>query len=344
MEESFFKRKTLGLFVKTNGVLSKRFFAGKGFIVCLHRILPKLRHDAFWGVNGMAVSPEYLDWLIMYVRKEGFDWIGMNEVKSRLRDKNSKPFACMTLDDGWRDNLTYGLPVFEKHEVPFCIYVANCFPNGECLMWTEALTKLVEGAEQVAFTYKEQAFRFSTSTIQDKKEAYHKMRFFVLDADTFDEMNSRIAAIFGNLNSIPISEALRWGEVASLAKHKLCTIGAHTVHHVPLAKFTAVNALEEMKNSKLLIEEQIGQSVLHFAYPYGSRNECSYREFNLAKQAGFDTAVTGRPANLFAKNVLYDMAIPRYAIGEGTNEERLRYIMNGVLHFSMNGFKQIVTD
>lgn len=338
------KSKTLGLFVKTNGAVSRHFFAGKGFIVCLHRILPKKMHDLFWGENSMAVSPEYLEWMIKFVRSEGFEWISIDEVADRLFRPNSKPFACITLDDGWKDNLTYGFPVFQKYAVPFCIYVANCFPNATSLKWTETLTRLVETGGRVSFTYQGKSFLFTLSSRQDRKNAYHRIRLFVLDAATLEEMNNRIEAVFGGFSSIPLSEALSWGEVTGLAAHELCTIGAHTLHHVPLAKLSETEAFNEMHGSKLELEGKIKEAINHFAYPYGSKNECSNREFDLAAKAGFKMAVTGRPANVFSGNANHLMAIPRYAIGEATNEERLRYVMNGVLHFSLNGFKQIVTD
>lgn len=344
MSESFFKSKTLGLFVKTNGVISKHFFAGKGFIVCLHRILPKKMHDPFWGENSMAVSPEYLEWMIKFVRSEGFEWISVDEVAERLSRPKSKPFACITLDDGWKDNLTYGFPVFQKHGVPFCIYVANCFPNATSLKWTESLTRLVETGSRISFTYKGKSFLFTLSSQGEKKNAYNQIRLFVLDAGTLEEMNNRIGVIFEGFSSIPLSEALSWDEVIALAGHELCTIGAHTMHHVPLAKFSDEDVLYEMRESKAQLEDRIQKQVNHFAYPYGSKNECSNREFNLAAKAGFKMAVTGRPANVFSGNINNLMAVPRYAIGEATNEDRLRYITNGVLHFSLNGFKQIVTD
>ena len=39
---------------------------------------------------------------------------------------------------------------------------------------------------------------------------------------------------------------------------------------------------------------RIGRPVRHFAYPYGKATDAGSREFALAKECGFETAVTFR--------------------------------------------------
>ncbi len=341
------KEKTLGLFVKTNGRLSQPLFGGLGFIFCLHRVLPKQFHSKWSGENSMAVSPEYLEWLISFVRQQGFELISMDEVLERINGKPySKKFAAITLDDGWKDNLVYGTPVFEKHKVPYTIYVANCFPNGTAKMWAENLEEIVYTRREVVFKYGDTLISKQFANDADRREAFHKLRYFILEANTLNEFNARIEAVERSASFVDVNKgfALSWEEIVSLAQTSLCTIGAHTMNHLPLAKLPEGTALTEMSYSREEIEKNTGKPVVHFAYPYGSKNECSLREFALAQKAGYGLAVTGRAGNVFRANKSEVMAIPRYAIGEGTRQERLRYIMNGILHFSFNGFKRVVAD
>lgn len=341
------KEKTLGLFVKTNGRLSQPLFGGLGFIICLHRVLPKPLHSRWSGENSMAVSPEYLEWLINFVRQQGFELISIDEVLERINGKPSpKKFAAITLDDGWKDNLVYGTPVFEKHNVPYTIYVANCFANGTAKMWAENLEEIVYTRAEVAFKYGETAITKQFANDADRREAFHKLRYFILEANSLAEFNARIEAVEHSASFVDSNKdfALSWEEIKGLAQTELCTIGAHTMNHLPLAKLSEETALTEMSLSKQEIESKTGKAVAHFAYPYGSKNECSLREFDLAAKAGYSLAVTGRAGNVFTANEEQLMAVPRYAIGEGTREERLRYIMNGILHFSFNGFKRVVAD
>ena len=74
------------------------------------------------------------------------------------------------------------------------------------------------------------------------------------------------------------------------------TIGAHTCQHVHLTKVETETAKQEIKNSKIKLEEAIGHPVTLFAYPYGETNE---QVDALTREAGFDLAfATDRaPAN-----------------------------------------------
>ncbi len=337
---NFIYQKTLGAFVKSNGILSRPFFAGKGFIICLHRVLPASSADK----SGMSVSPEYLEWLLQSIRQFGFEIIAVNEVPERLKQHNSKPFAVITLDDGWKDNLEYAYPVFKKQQAPFTIYVTNCFPNKTAFNWAETLMQLVFAHTQIQFSYQAQEFAYSLHSSEARMNTYNTIRYFILDSKSVVVMNEKIEQVFKHYEQPPPCTALSWKEIQELSSDSLCTIGAHTQNHVPLAKFTAEDALQEMVHSKQELEANIQLPVQHFAYPFGSKNECSVREFELAAQAGFSMSVTGRQGNIFSGNATALHAIPRYPIGEATGAERLKFIADGTLHFSFNGFKKIVTD
>ena len=68
-------------------------------------------------------------------------------------------------------------------------------------------------------------------------------------------------------------------------------IGAHTMHHVDLTKVSAAVARSEIRFSKALLEQLIGQPVLDFAYPYGSWNPSIAA---MVAQAGFRDAAATR--------------------------------------------------
>ena len=53
-----------------------------------------------------------------------------------------------------------------------------------------------------------------------------------------------------------------------------------------------------MSSSKALLEQILGHTVEHFAYPFGTFNEADTREYELAYRCGFRTAVTTRPETI----------------------------------------------
>ncbi len=122
---------------------------------------------------------------------------------------------------------------------------------------------------------------------------------------------------------------LDWEALQALAAEPLCTIGAHTRTHPILATLASADAEAEIAGSKAAIEAKLGRPVQHFAYPVGDRAAAGQREFDLARVAGFDTAVTTRPGMLFAEHAAHVQALPRLSV-------------NG-WHQSLSAFRTLLT-
>jgi peptidoglycan/xylan/chitin deacetylase (PgdA/CDA1 family) len=134
--------------------------------------------------------------------------------------------------------------------------------------------------------------------------------------------------------------SLCWNEIIALSKEPLITIGAHTMNHISTKQQTAESVEHEMKASKKEIEEYIGKEVKHFAYPYGGEFDVSQRDLKLAQNAGFLTSTLNQPGNIFKRNRNQRHALARMPLGNTTDWERIAYYMNGIYHFSVNGFKK----
>ena len=60
----------------------------------------------------------------------------------------------------------------------------------------------------------------------------------------------------------------------------------------------------------------------HLAYPYGGPAACGAREFRLAAEVGFLTAVTTRNGNVFDAHAAGVTALPRRRLTEGPPDLR----------------------
>jgi peptidoglycan/xylan/chitin deacetylase (PgdA/CDA1 family) len=80
----------------------------------------------------------------------------------------------------------------------------------------------------------------------------------------------------------------------------------------------------------------------HLSYPYGDRAASAAREFELAAELGFKTAVTARPGVLFSAHGQRTTALPRIVV-DG-NYQRMRYIrvlLSGSATALWNGFRRV---
>jgi peptidoglycan/xylan/chitin deacetylase (PgdA/CDA1 family) len=75
--------------------------------------------------------------------------------------------------------------------------------------------------------------------------------------------------------NIPRLPLLSWSELGQLAAAGF-EIGAHTVTHRALTEIPRSEAAKEIVESKMAIEDRLGQAVQNFAYPFGlfSRSIC----------------------------------------------------------------------
>ena len=74
----------------------------------------------------------------------------------------------------------------------------------------------------------------------------------------------------------------------------------------------------------------LGKKPVDFAYPVGDKTSAGPREFNLASQLGFKTAVTTRPGVLFKAHRDHLMALPRISVnGDFAQHRYVKVLMSG---------------
>jgi peptidoglycan/xylan/chitin deacetylase (PgdA/CDA1 family) len=78
-------------------------------------------------------------------------------------------------------------------------------------------------------------------------------------------------------------------QLQQLVDSGLIEIGSHTLTHVNLATASAEQRLQELTESRAILQQQTGQSINSFAYPFGIYTQA---DVDAAKQAGYLTAVT----------------------------------------------------
>ncbi len=97
---------------------------------------------------------------------------------------------------------------------------------------------------------------------------------------------------------------LTWDQVRQLDHSGLITIGGHTLDHPNLASLSPDEQRHEIIDSKAGIEQEIGHSIRHFAYPYGDYNQTT---IDIVRQAGYVTAVTTQPGDYQTPSAPYTL-------------------------------------
>lgn len=87
---------------------------------------------------------------------------------------------------------------------------------------------------------------------------------------------------------------LTWDQIKEMQKSSLVSIGSHTLHHKYLTSLSTPEIQDEVANSKVELEQNLGASIPDFCYPYGNQNSLVVEA---VQKAGYKTAVTTSNGN-----------------------------------------------
>lgn len=334
------------LYFSGANVLMRPFVSGVGAILALHHVRPE-RPDGFQPNRLLEVTPEFLERVLRYLRRQRLDIVSLDEVCRRLVEADfSRRFVCITVDDGYRDTLQWAYPILKRHDAPFAVYIPTSFPDRLGELWWLALEAVVARNGRVTLMIEGKERGFDCDTVAAKRDLFDQLCRYVRSLPTEEQLRVFVRDLSGRYH-VDIMEfcnalCMNWNELATLAADPLVTIGAHTVNHVMLAKVPERMARSEMAMSRAVIEASLGQRPDHLSYPVGDKTSAGPREFKIAGELGFKTAVTTRPGVLFPEHREHLMALPRISLnGEHQQLRYVRVLLSGAATAMWNGFRKV---
>ena len=332
-EPSLMRTGLLALHALRGHRMAPRFLSGIGVIFMLHRVRPASTAP-FQPNRLLEVTPDFLEDTIRLVKRLGYDCVDLDEAARRMEAGDKKKFAVFTLDDGYRDNLTEALPVFERCETPFTVYLATDLPDGTAELWWVVLEEVIRKARQVTVDLNGKTEVIPAATTGEKKAAWQAI-YWTLRKRPENEMRAVIAGLAGRYGipsaSITQEAAMSWDELRSLASHPLARIEAHTAGHFALSGLSEAAARAEIERGLARHEAELGRRPTHFSYPYGDHGSADERDFRLVADMGFRTATTTRKGLIMPRHRNRMCALPRLSLnGEFQDVRMVETLLSGL--------------
>lgn len=326
-------------------LMARPFLGGVGAILTLHQVSPDPPPE-FAPNRILGITPDFLDAVIKRVRKAGLDLVDLDEARRRLTTPGThRRFVALTFDDGYRDNLVHALPVLKRNEVPATIYLATALTSGKGTLWWKALEEIIASRDAIAVPIEGERRHFACDTLERKEEAFREIYWWLRSLDPvrqgaavrdltrsygFDAQAQCRALIMG------------WDEVVEMAREPLITFGAHTIDHVAVASVGADEARRQIRVGGEVMASHLGARPRHFSFPYGSPCAAGPRDFAIARELGFATAVTTRPGVLYPEHAEHLTALPRVSLnGEYQSLRYLDVLLSGLPFFVLNRFGRL---
>ncbi|NVK33878.1 MAG: polysaccharide deacetylase family protein [Rhodobacteraceae bacterium] len=293
---------------KMGSILFKRY-RGKGIALMFHEVQRDVDAELRTGC-----APEQLERVILAVRRQGRDIVTVDEGLQRLADPGGKPFALLTFDDGYRDNVENALPVLEKYNAPITLFVPDGLLERSAYAWWLGLRELLK--QRSTLHVAPMQAEFGLYDLPSKTSALRQITSWI---GTSQVRAEALGSLFAN-NEIDLPELIERyvmspKDLKAVARHSLVTIGAHTSSHRFLSNLKEEECEADIRKNKQYLEALLGQDINYLAYPYGTETACGQREEDIAARLGFKASFTTRPGQLFHAHLDHLQLLPRIDVG-----------------------------
>lgn len=248
-----------------------------------HEVVAK-RDERFRLFPVLCTTPETFRRQVEWLQKQ-FEIISMDEAAERLRNGSGgdSRAVVVTSDDGWSGFYEQAIAL----RVEAMVYVTTCVLEGR-LPWYVRWRLLLKENPYLLKPLAHELGDFEP--LPDADSAIGRLK--ALDIARIERLWSSLAEECGFRGErLPRDWFMSREQVQQTTSDRI-TIGAHTVNHPQLTRELPDKAIEELKESKRILEELTRRPVKHFAYPNGDHND---RVTELVKEAGYRTAVTTVP-------------------------------------------------
>lgn len=261
-------------------------------VLTLHRV-DTVDPQRLWYNEHLKVSPVTLERFIANAKTSGFSFLSLDELCATQGKRQGKAIV-ITLDDGYRDNFENGLPIFSRHSVPFCVYVATGMVEREMIFWWLIIEDIILQNETVRCL---DGQIFPAKSREEKEAAFWAIRDIVLKMPQ-KHLEQSLQDFFGdffcNVDTTIYHQSLpmTWAQIAQLAQEPLATIGCHGHSHDAFRNLSEQEILHDIHKSQKLLEQHTGAQAWHFCFPFGDPPNVSPESIALARKIGFSSATT----------------------------------------------------
>jgi peptidoglycan/xylan/chitin deacetylase (PgdA/CDA1 family) len=228
-----------------------------------------------------------------FLKQKGYVFVTLSDLIDIFSNKKqTKKIIIITFDDGFRNVVTNAYPIMKRFNAKGCFYLVSNLIGGNELLWTDYIETIIRNSKRgkFQFVFKGKTVSYDLNT----KESYQH---------TMKDIKRKLRSISDRLrkehikqfNDIKIDDVPKeftfsnWEEIKNLDP-AILEVGSHTKNHPNCTNLISNDELiDEIRDSKVKIEQMIGHEINHFCYPAGSYNDEVIKN---VKKYGYKTAVT----------------------------------------------------
>lgn len=249
-------------------------------------------------------TPQEFDEQMAYLRRH-FHPVGIEEVLAAHRGGPPLPgdSVLVTFDDGYLDNHDHALPILAKHGIRGLFFISTGHVTERRLFWWEQLSLLVRRSTSPSARIEYPRIEtLDLSSPTAKVLATRKLNaivkdYYGLDLDRFLGEVAKACGV--SLSDVEAKERadrslMTWDQVRALREAGM-GVGSHTHRHRVLNTLPPAELEAELRQSRALLEERLGEPVTTIAYPVGRSIKMLASARTAVAAAGYELGFTTTP-------------------------------------------------
>jgi len=228
-----------------------------------------------------------------FLKQKGYVFVTLSELIDIFSNKKqTKKIIVLTFDDGFRNVVTNAYPIMKRFNAKGCFYLISSLIGGNELLWTDYIETIVRNSKRGKFQF---VFKGITVSYDlNTKESYqHTMKDIKCKLRSISDRQRK--EHIKQFNDIKIDDVPKefifsnWDDIKNLDP-AILEVGSHTKNHPNCINLVSNDEfIDEIRDSKVKIEQMVGHEINHFCYPAGSYNDEVIKN---VKKYGYKSAVT----------------------------------------------------
>lgn len=236
------------------------------------------------------------DWMVRIISRN-FRVLPFGQAVALLQEgRLPAAAACITFDDGYRDNHAVALPILQSHGVAATFFIATGFLDGG-RMWNDDVIEAIRASPNGVVDWSKHGLGFLDLTTLAKRRAaldstLRKLKYLphARRAATARAL-AREAGVDDRSKLMMSPDEVRSLRAAGME------IGGHTRSHPILKNMDDAEAYAEISEGKREVEAILGEGIRVFAYPNGNPQlDLGPSHVEMLREIGFAAAATTEQA------------------------------------------------
>ena len=250
----------------------------KYVVLLYHRILDEHINDP---VDNFILTENFYD-QIKFLTKS-YDVVSFNDINSINNNKKIK--VIISFDDGYKDNYLNAFPILKEFNINAIFFILANYTNKKKLIWDRELCLLFNYMIKNKKLYLLNDILETNNLLKniwDYISIFKKINFSKIENIIYTLKNELKYISSYSKYDYPMS----WEEL-SLMNKKGMIIGSHGLNHMSLSNLSKDDLLNELLNSKKIIESNLKIECKNIAFPFGNKLDFNHDVIKYSIKSGY---------------------------------------------------------